>query len=59
MRAECGDLIVVQVQDLGGMADKSGWIGSEKHLTIANAEDDGATVARHDELAWSLGIHHR
>ncbi len=53
---EHGQLAVLQVDDLPGVADQGGDVGGAEHLLLADADDDGAAVAGDDDLAGALGV---
>lgn len=56
---EHGDLAVLQVDHLAGVADQRGDVGRGEHLLLTDAQHDGAAVAGHHHLAGALGVDHR
>ncbi len=58
-RAHDGQFAVVEVHDLARVADHGRDVGRGEHLLLADAEDDRAAVARHDDHAGQLAVHNR
>ena len=52
-----GQLAVVQVHDLAGVADQRGDVGGREHLLLADADDDRAAVAGDDEHPGLARVH--
>ena len=53
-----GQLAVVEVDDLLGVAHERGDVGGDEHLALADAEDDRAAVAGHHEPVGLAGVDH-
>ena len=54
-----GQLAVVEVGDRGGVANQRGQVGRDVHLLVADADDQRAAVAGHDDPVGEVGVHDR
>ena len=59
VRRDGGELAVVEVDDLAGVADERGHIAGDVHLAVADADDQRRTVAGDDDPIGVVGVHHR
>ena len=54
-----GELAVVEVRDRRGVADQRGEVGGDVHLLLADADDQRAAVAGHDDPVREAGVQRR
>jgi hypothetical protein len=56
VRRDRGELAVVEVDDLAGVADQGRHVGGDEHLLLADAQQHRAAVAGDDDLVRVLGV---
>ena len=54
-----GHLAVAEVHDRGRVADQRGQVGGDVHLLVADADDQRAPVAGHDDPVREVGVQDR